>query len=122
MTSGVFGGHEAAVFGETTAPDNQHTSGPCCADHLEEMMFPSSTWGKSFAIARSQPRTNEPDMLRILAQKPNTVVTFTPAPGGVTLVTGAGVTAARARVTKRFVRLALDATGAAPSITFKAWL
>lgn len=49
-------------------------------------------------------------------------VTFTPAPGGVTLVTGAGVTAARARVTKRFVRLALDATGAAPSITFKAWL
>lgn len=80
MTFGVFGGHEAAVFGETTPPDNQHTSGPCCADHLEEMMFPSSTWGKSFAIARSQQRSSEPDMLRILAQKPNTVVTFTPAP------------------------------------------
>jgi UDP-N-acetylglucosamine acyltransferase len=49
-------------------------------------------------------------------------VTYTPAPGGLTLVTGPGVTAARATVTKRFVRLALDAKGAAPSITFKAWL
>jgi hypothetical protein len=49
-------------------------------------------------------------------------VTYTPAPGGLTLVTGAGVTAARARVSKRFVRLALDAKGPAPSITFKAWL
>jgi UDP-N-acetylglucosamine acyltransferase len=49
-------------------------------------------------------------------------ITYTPAPGGLTLVTGPGVTAARATVSKRFVRLALDAKGAAPSITFKAWL
>lgn len=49
-------------------------------------------------------------------------VTYTPAPGGLTLVTGAGVTAARATITKRYVRLALDAKGASPSITFKAWL
>jgi hypothetical protein len=79
-TFGVFGGHEAAAFGEATAPDAQHTAGPCCADHLEEMVFPASTWGKSFAIARSQPRSNESDTLRILAQKPNTTLTFTPAP------------------------------------------
>jgi len=84
MTFGVFAGHEATAFGETTPPDNQHTSGPCCADHLEEMMFPSSTWGKSFAVARSQPRTTEPDLLRILAQKPNTVVAFTPPPSAGT--------------------------------------
>jgi hypothetical protein len=77
---GTFAGHEATNFGETTPPDATHTSGPCCADHLEEMMFPSTTWGKSFAIARSQLRTNEPDMLRILAQKAGTTVTFTPAP------------------------------------------
>ena len=38
------------------------------------------------------------------------------------MVTGAGVTAARATVSKRFVSLALDAKGASPSITFKAWL
>jgi hypothetical protein len=79
-TFGVFGGHEAASFGEAMAPDGVHTSGPCCADHLEEMLFPTSTWGKTFAIARSQPRTNERDVLRVMAQKPNTTVTFTPAP------------------------------------------
>jgi hypothetical protein len=83
-TFGVFAGHEATGFGETTPPDTTHTSGPCCADHLEEMLFPSSTWGKSFAIARSQPRTNEPDRLRILAQKAGTTVTFTPAPSAGT--------------------------------------
>ena len=84
MTFGVFGGHEATAFGEAISPDPQYPTGPCCADHLEEMMFPSSTWGKTFALARSQQRTNEPDLLRILAQKPNTVVTFTPAPAAGT--------------------------------------
>ncbi len=80
---GVFGGHDAAEFGETTPPDSTHTLGPCCADHLEEMIFPKSTWGKEFAIARSQQRTNEPDYLRIMAQKPNTSVTFDPAPSAM---------------------------------------
>jgi hypothetical protein len=57
--------------------------GPCCADHLEDMMFPTSTWGKEFAIVRSQSRgTNELDVLRIMAQKPNTTITFNPAPTG----------------------------------------
>ncbi len=79
ISFGVFGGHEATAFGETTPPDTNHVR-RCCADHLEEAMFPSATWGKSFAIARTQPRTNENDTLRILAQKPNTTVTFTPAP------------------------------------------
>ncbi|MEO7097010.1 MAG: IgGFc-binding protein [Polyangiales bacterium] len=78
-TFGVFGGHEAMGFGETTPPDATHTAGPCCADHIEEMMFPTSTWGKTFAVVRSQGRgTNEPDMLRIMAQKPGTMITFNP--------------------------------------------
>jgi hypothetical protein len=80
MPFGVFGGHEATVIPDPTAPDTTHTSGPCCADHLEEMLFPSSTWGKAFAIARSQQRTNEPDYIRVMALKANTMVTFTPAP------------------------------------------
>ncbi len=79
MSFGVFGGHEAAAYGETTSPDPNYP-GRCCADHLEEMLFPSETWGKSFAIARSKLRTNEPDVLRILAQKAGTTITFTPAP------------------------------------------
>ncbi len=82
-TFGVFGGHEAMGFGEMTPPDAQHQAGPCCADHIEEMMFGTSTWGKTFAIARSQSRgTNEPDLIRVMAQKPNTMVTFNPAPTG----------------------------------------
>ena len=82
---GVFGGHEANVFGETTPPNGTQVAGPCCADHLEEMLFPTSTWGKEFAIARSRDRgTNEPDMLRVIAQKPNTIITFNPAPASGT--------------------------------------
>lgn len=82
-TFGVFGGHEAMGFGEAMGPDASHIAGPCCADHIEEMMFPTSTWGKTFAIARSQSRgTNEPDMLRIMAQKPGTMITFNPAVAG----------------------------------------
>ncbi|MBA3458988.1 MAG: IgGFc-binding protein [Deltaproteobacteria bacterium] len=81
---GVFGGHEATVFGETMPPDTAHPRGPCCADHLEEMLFPSRTWGKAFAIARSQLRTNEPDLLRVMAQKPNTTVSFVPPPSSGT--------------------------------------
>ncbi len=77
---GVFGGHQAAGFGESTPPSSATPNGPCCADHLEEMLFPSSTWGKTFAIARSKQRTNEPDYVRVLAQKANTSVTFAPAP------------------------------------------
>jgi hypothetical protein len=88
MPFGVFGGHEATLFGETSPPDANHARGPCCADHLEEMMFPSSTWGKEFAIARSQSRmTNERDLIRVLAQKPGTTVTFTPPPASGTCST-----------------------------------
>lgn len=83
-TFGVFGGQEAMFFGETTPPDATHTAGPCCADHIEEMLFPTSTWGMNFAIARSQKRTNEPDVLRIVAQKAGTTVTFNPAPASGT--------------------------------------
>ncbi|MBP9084904.1 MAG: IgGFc-binding protein [Kofleriaceae bacterium] len=70
-TAGVFSGHQAFARAEDQA---------CCADHLEEMMFPTSTWGKRFALARAKPRMNETDVLRVMAQKPNTTVTFSPAP------------------------------------------
>ena len=76
---GVFSGHEATVFGSTTPPSGLTLpSGPCCADHLEDMMFPTSTWGKAFAITRSQiriPNYADPDLLRIMAQKAGTTAT-----------------------------------------------
>ncbi len=70
---GVFVGHEAATV-------QTDTSANCCADHLEEQLFPASTWGKEYALARSQPRASEPDMVRIVAQQDGTTVTFDPAP------------------------------------------
>ena len=77
---GVFGGHEAIVVVQDPAPNASLTVGPCCADHVEDMMFPASTWGKAFAIARSKVRNNDADHLRIMAQKPGTTVTFEPPP------------------------------------------
>jgi hypothetical protein len=72
-TVGVFGSHEAVVLA--------NSAGDCCADHIEEQMFPTSTWGTEFAIARSQSRgKGEPDQLRIMAQADGTQVSFTPAP------------------------------------------
>lgn len=69
---GVFAGHEAVII--------QNTPQSCCADHVEEMMFPASTWGEAYAIARSASRgQNEPDLLRIMAQADGTTVTITPA-------------------------------------------
>jgi hypothetical protein len=64
-TIGVFAGHEAVGLGD----------GKCCADHIEEMMFPTSTWGTEFAIARSKQRSSEADILRILAQENDTTIT-----------------------------------------------
>ncbi|MFH0902052.1 MAG: IgGFc-binding protein, partial [Pseudomonadota bacterium] len=64
---GAFSGHEAVAIVETTAV--------CCADHLEDQLFPTSTWGKVFALARSQQRKSEPDRIRVIAQKPGTAVT-----------------------------------------------
>ena len=42
-------------------------------------MFPTSTWGKQFAIHRTKDR-NAPDLLRIVASVSGTQVTFNPPP------------------------------------------
>ena len=73
-TFGVFGGHEAV---QITAPDSS-----CCADHLEEMLFPTSTWGKEFVVGRTTPRRGAPDILRIVAQTAGTTVAISPPPSG----------------------------------------
>ncbi len=77
---GVFGGAEAVGIAQSPAPNAGYPNGPCCADHIEEMLFPTSTWGKTFAVARSQVRNMDKDHLRIMAQVADTDVTFTPAP------------------------------------------
>jgi hypothetical protein len=81
---GVFGGNEAVTLAEPSPPSSCPGCSPCCADHFEEMMFPNSTWGKTFAITRSESRgTGESDYIRVMAQKAGTAVTFDPAPTSV---------------------------------------
>lgn len=74
---GAYSGHEAAVIA-----DPFPFRGPCCADHLEEQLYPTSTWGSSYAIARGRVRATQiHDYIRIIAQRPNTVVQVLPDPG-----------------------------------------
>ena len=73
-TFGVFGGHEAVRI---SAPNSN-----CCADHLEEMLFPTSTWGKEFVVSRTTVRRDAPDILRIVASVSGTSLAFDPPPAG----------------------------------------
>ncbi|MBK7191914.1 MAG: IgGFc-binding protein [Myxococcales bacterium] len=81
---GAFGGHEA------TNLTNQAQS-PCCADHLEDQLFPNSTWGKVYVVAHSKTRASPvPDLVRVIAQRPNTTVTFNPPQPGCAAALAAG--------------------------------
>jgi hypothetical protein len=79
-TVGVFSGHEAVSILSPGAN--------CCADHIEEMMFPTSTWGTEFSIAHSKVRVDESDVLRIMAQSANTNVTISSGATCATLAPG----------------------------------
>ncbi|MBM4370166.1 MAG: IgGFc-binding protein [Deltaproteobacteria bacterium] len=50
----------------------------CCADHLEQQMFPVKSWGTRYVAARSYPRNQELDSYRIMAAEDNTLVTTLP--------------------------------------------
>lgn len=101
----VFGGSEAA-----NAPNTNHCGADgrceydhktlcttnedcsrfitCCADHLEQQLFPTETWGRHYVIARSMPRGMEADYVRILASSDNTLVETSPAIGTCELKRG----------------------------------
>jgi hypothetical protein len=51
------------------------------ADHLEEVMYPISAWGKTYAVAGA-PRGSEASYVRFLAYKDGTQITLTPGPSG----------------------------------------
>jgi hypothetical protein len=90
------------VFTGSEASDvpryDSYTQRQCCADHLEEQLFPDSTLGSRFVIARMPPRTealndafidsssvaevNEPEWVRIVAtsEGETRVLTTKPAP------------------------------------------
>jgi hypothetical protein len=78
----VFTAHERGIgLGGATPPEPPGWDGDgCCTDHLEEQLFPTTAWGREFAIARSPVRSTnpgykEPDVYRVLASEDGTVVT-----------------------------------------------
>ncbi len=65
----VFAGHDCALV-----PNDRYA-----CDHLEEQMFPTEALGRRYVVARTPPANAEPDLLRIVATRANTRVTFEPA-------------------------------------------
>jgi hypothetical protein len=100
--SGVSASQPVSVFVGSEASDaprfDSYANRQCCADHLEEQLFPDSTLGRAFVIARQPPRTmslndafstpdsveevNETEWVRVVGTTatPATVTTTLPAP------------------------------------------
>ena len=79
-----------------TAPNNWYSPYTCAwCDHVEEQMFPVTTWGRSYIAARVPVRSTgglvEAGYWRVLASEDNTTVTITTLPG-ITLRFPSGVT------------------------------
>lgn len=83
---GVFGGHVCANI----------PTGQSYCDHVEEMLFPTVTWGTDYLIGRFGPRGDEnfaknADVVRIIALNDNTNLTWSPGPpAGAPTALGAG--------------------------------
>lgn len=78
----VFSGAVAAlapIVGSAAPTPPGGSVGTCCTDHLEEQVFPTSSWGSRFVLTHSPVRSDtgwiEPDVYRILADRETTTVT-----------------------------------------------
>ncbi len=86
----VFSGGERGIAPIDRTAISAHPSGVpddfCCTEHLEEQVFPTSSWGQKFVITRSavrsaHPTWREPDIYRVMADQPGTTITTNlPAP------------------------------------------
>ncbi len=87
----VFGGTEASNSPNTdhciagkcqyqgwTCTTNADCPKTCCADHMEQQLFPVSAWGKVYNCTKLKKRKKEKDAWRVLAAVDDTVVTTTP--------------------------------------------
>jgi hypothetical protein len=86
----VFAGHEEAVVqGLEWDPQTGQQADCCCAEHMEEQLFPLSTWSDTYLCIKARPRgESDLDLWRIQAGTGNvTLTTDPPVPGldGVTL-------------------------------------
>lgn len=81
----VFAGHEQAVIGY----DNERDS--CCADHIEQQLFPVADWGERYIAPFSPGRTETKDQWVIVAGEDGTTVETDPPQAeadGITLDAG----------------------------------
>lgn len=78
----VFSGHEEAVVAGIEAIDPEADC--CCAEHLEEQLFPVNTWADSYLCVKARPRgTPDLDLWRVQASQPNTTITTDPPIDGL---------------------------------------
>lgn len=77
----VFAGHEEAVVQEPGADC-------CCAEHLEEQLFPLETWATTYLCVKAAPRGGaDTDLWRIQAGVANVTLTTDPPIAGIDGVT-----------------------------------
>jgi hypothetical protein len=57
----------------------------CCADHLEQQIFPVATWGTTYVATKSVDRGQESDIWRILAAEDNTQIVLVPSQQGISV-------------------------------------
>ena len=78
----VFGGHEEAVIS-----DPERDGDNCCAEHLEQQLFPVETWGNRYLAAKAKPRGSDYDAWKIVATEDTTqIMTFPSQPGAESLL------------------------------------
>ncbi len=92
----VFGGSEASNSPNTdhcingkcqfqgwTCTTNADCPTTCGSDHMDEQLFPISSWGTTYLATKVQKRGNEKDAWRILAATDGTTVTTDPPQGAI---------------------------------------
>lgn len=55
----------------------------CCADHLEQQLYPVNVWGTHYIASKSWDRGKEADIWRIMAARNNTSIALVPPQPGV---------------------------------------
>jgi hypothetical protein len=87
---GGFGGSCIGTFGAVSCTTDAQCPAPCCADHLEEQLFPVDAWGSTYVGARLAPRGLEEDAWRIIAAEAGTTVQIQPNIGVTVPTLGQG--------------------------------
>jgi hypothetical protein len=81
----IFANRPIAVFSGSECANIPLGNQYC--DHIEEQNVPVTAWGSEYVAAKFEPRGNEPDLYRIIAENDGTVITTTPPQPGANNVT-----------------------------------